>query len=274
MENVIPTQLSTLGHPQRLAIWRLLMRRHPQALPAGEIAEILHLKPSTLSVYLGALRATGLIAQHRQGTSLRYSAEVGSAGTLLDYLFNDCCRGRPETCLPGPGRKAANRLYNVLFICSGNSARSIFAETLLRHLAGDRFNAFSAGTAPRSELNPVALETLRAKGHDISGLRAKSIRDFQGPEAPQMDFVFTVCDAAANEDCPAWDGQPVSAHWGLPDPVAATGTEAERALAFQQAYGLLLNRLRAFTALPLAELDRISLQRAVDGIATQTEPAP
>jgi len=163
-----------------------------------------------------------------------------------------------------------DRKYNVLFICSGNSARSIFAETLLRDVAGDRFTAWSAGTRPQSELNPFALEVLGAKGHDVSGLRAKNVTEFQGDDAPVMDFVFTVCDQAANEECPAWEGQPVTGHWGMPDPVKAEGTDAEKALAFQQAYGALRNRIIAFTALPFDALDRISLQKAVDDLAGET----
>ena len=161
----------------------------------------------------------------------------------------------------------ADRKYNVLFICTGNSARSIFAEALLRKLGGDRFAAHSAGTRPYSELNPFALQVLRDKGHDIAPLRAKNVAEFQGEGAPRMDFVFTVCDQAASEECPAWEGQPISAHWGMPDPVKAEGTDAAKALAFQHAYGALQNRIKAFTALPIAELDRIALQKAVDDIA-------
>jgi arsenate reductase len=161
--------------------------------------------------------------------------------------------------------------YRVLFICTGNSARSIFAETLLRELGGARFEVFSAGTRPRSELNPFAVQVLRDKGHDITGLRAKTVAEFQGPDAPSFDFVFTVCDRAANEDCPPWPGQPVSGHWGLPDPVQAEGTEAERALAFQNVYGALRNRVQAFVALPIEALDAMSLQRAVDEIGRDAE---
>jgi arsenate reductase len=161
--------------------------------------------------------------------------------------------------------------YTVLFICTGNSARSIFAETLLRDMAGDRFEVYSAGTAPQSALNPFALEVLRQKGHDTARLRAKNVSEFQGPDAPRFDFVFTVCNQAANEECPPWPGQPVSAHWGMPDPVKAEGTEAEKSLAFQTAYGTLRNRIAAFAALPLDALDRISLQRAVDDIGRSAQ---
>jgi len=160
----------------------------------------------------------------------------------------------------------AHRSYNVLFICTGNSARSVFAESILRREGGDRFNAFSAGTRPYSELNPFALEVLKAKGHDTSVLRAKNVSEFQGPGAPHLDFVFTVCDRAANEDCPVWEGQPLTGHWGMPDPVKAEGTDAQKSLAFQQAYGALRNRIIAFVALPFEQLDRIALQKAVDDI--------
>ncbi len=276
MEKSILTRLDTLGHPGRMAVFRLLMRRLPDAVPAGEIGRALGIKPSTLSVYLSALSSAGLVGQRREGTSLLYRARPEAAGEIVDFLFNDCCRGRPETCAPlaGPLHEGQSvmpdRKYNVLFICTGNSARSIFAETLLRDMAGDRFTVHSAGTRPYSELNPFALEVLRAKGHDITGLRAKNVSEFTGPDAPRMDFVFTVCDQAANEDCPAWEGQPTSAHWGMPDPVKADGTDAQKSLAFQQAYGALRNRIIAFTALPIETLDRISLQQAVDDIARDT----
>ncbi|ETX12941.1 ArsR family transcriptional regulator [Roseivivax halodurans JCM 10272] len=272
MESLVPNRLAVLGHPQRLGIFRLLMRRYPDRVSAGEIALALDLKPSTLSAYLSSLMQISLIDQEREGTSLRYAIDLGEVQRTFDYLLLDCCRGRPDICaplssLPQPGdRPMTDRKYTVLFICTGNSARSIFAESILRKEAGDRFEVFSAGTKPYSELNPFALEVLEAKGHDTSILRAKNVAEFQGPEAPKLDFVFTVCDQAANEDCPSWHGQPVSAHWGMPDPVKIEGTDAEKSLAFQHAYGALKNRILLFTALPLASLDRLSLQRAVDDI--------
>jgi ArsR family transcriptional regulator, arsenate/arsenite/antimonite-responsive transcriptional repressor / arsenate reductase (thioredoxin) len=278
MEKLIPHRLSTLGHPQRLAIFRLLMRRYPDRVPAGEIAQVLDLKPSTLSAYLAALMQAGLVEQEREGTSLRYAIAMAEVQRTFDYLLLDCCRGRPELCLPIPDpegvRAMPERKYKVLFICTGNSARSIFAESILRKEAGDRFEAHSAGTRPRSELNPFALEVLRQKGHEVSVLRAKNVSEIQGADAPRFDFVFTVCNQAANEECPPWTGQPVSAHWGMPDPVKAEGSDAEKALAFQQAYGALRNRILAFTALPFDELDRISLQSAVDEIGRTSAGEP
>lgn len=158
--------------------------------------------------------------------------------------------------------------FDVLFICSGNSARSIFAEALLRDLGQGRFRAHSAGTRPNTELNPFALEVLRRNGHDVSSLRSKHISAFQTPDSAEMDFVFTVCDTAAAEECPPWPGQPITGHWGLPDPVRATGTEAEKALVFAQTYAALRRRIAAFVELPFDSLNRLSLQSRVDAIGT------
>lgn len=152
------------------------------------------------------------------------------------------------------------KLYNVLFLCTGNSARSILAEAILRNLGAGRFNAFSAGSQPKGEVHPFALDLLRNLDQDTSFARSKSWDEFAEPDAPKMDFVFTVCDNAANESCPVWPGQPMTAHWGVPDPAGAEGTDAEKHLAFAEAYRQLSNRLSAFLSLPLASIDRMSLQ--------------
>ncbi len=269
---MIPSRVSVLGHPQRLAVFRLLVRRYPDRVPAGELADAIGLKSSTLSAYLSALQQAGLVSQERSGTSLRYSVVMTEVRRTFDYLLLDCCRGRPELCSSISMSSAtgnqpmSDRKFKVLFICSGNSARSIFAESILREEAGDRFDAFSAGSRPCSEPNPFTLDVLQQKGHDISVLRSKNVAEFQGEGAPKFDFVFTVCDNAANEECPVWTGQPVSAHWGMPDPVTAEGTDAQKSLAFHRTYGALHNRIKIFAALPIASLDRISLQKAVDDI--------
>ncbi|MCL6284246.1 helix-turn-helix domain-containing protein [Ruegeria sp. 2012CJ41-6] len=277
MESTFLDRLSVLSHPQRMAIFRLLVRRCPDAVPAGEIARVLGLKASTASVYLSALNQSGLIRQSRRGTSVLYQMNLDAAQSVVSDLFLDCCRGRPDLCPPSfpdtiaRSQTMPDKTFNVLFICTGNSARSVFAEAILRHEASDRFTAYSAGTQPRSELNPNAIEMLESRGIDTSALRAKTITEFQGPDAPPLDFVFTVCDLAANEDCPAWTGQPISAHWGLPDPVKAQGTEAEKRLAFQQTYGAMRNRIKAFAALPFSTLDRASLQKHIDDIGRTSE---
>ncbi|MEM7752339.1 MAG: ArsR family transcriptional regulator [Pseudomonadota bacterium] len=274
-------RLSALAHPGRLQVFRLLVRRAPQAVRPGEMLQSLALKPNTLSVYLSALAEAGLVDARREGTALYYTANLGAMGSLVDFLVADCCRGRPDLCATKTSaifaqedRPMANKTYSTLFICTGNSARSIFAEALLRDLGGDRFEVYSAGTRPQSELNPFALDVLRRNGHDIDSLRAKHVTEFQGPEAPKLDFVFTVCDAAAAEDCPAWSGQPISAHWGLKDPVKVDGTDAEKAYAFADTYAQMRRRVIAFAALPFDSLDRISLQARVDEIGEEdTMPA-
>ena len=164
-----------------------------------------------------------------------------------------------------------DRKFSALFICTGNSARSIFAESILRETAGDRFDVYSAGTQPESQLNPFAVRMLKDRGSDVSMLRAKHMSEFQGPDAPVMDFVFTVCDRAANEHCTVWQGQPITAHWGVPDPVREHGSDVKKGLAFQRAYGLLRNRIAAFAALTTTGLDRASLQGRVDEISRNEE---
>ena len=166
-------------------------------------------------------------------------------------------------------------VFNVLFLCTGNSARSVLAECILNREGKGRFRAFSAGSHPKGQVHPFALDLLKKMNHPTAGLRSKSWDEFAEDGAPQLDFVFTVCDNAANEVCPIWPGQPMTAHWGVPDPAAATGNEAEIALAFADTYRLLNNRITLFTSLPIASLDRLSLQRRLDDIGhTSDKPAP
>ncbi|HVI28550.1 arsenate reductase ArsC [Hansschlegelia sp.] len=158
------------------------------------------------------------------------------------------------------------RPYNVLFLCTGNSARSIIAECVMNRHGGERFNAYSAGSHPRGEVNPFALDLLRRMNFDVSQLRSKSWNEFARPGAPALDFVFTVCDDAAGEQCPFWPGQPMSAHWGMPDPAAVEGTDAQKALAFAETLRMLTNRISIFTSLPLKSIDKLSLQRRLTEI--------
>ena len=153
----------------------------------------------------------------------------------------------------------AERIYNVLFLCTGNSARSIMAEAILNRDGRGRFKAFSAGSHPKGKINPYALDLLRKFNYDVSTLHSKSWAEFAKPGAPELDFVFTVCDNAAGEACPLWPGQPITAHWGIPDPAVAQGTDAEIALAFKDAYRMLNRRIELFLALPIEKLDRLVL---------------
>lgn len=262
---------ATLGHPDRLAVYRLILRFAPRGVRPTEMAEALEMKQNTLSHHLADLTASGLVRVERAGRSLFYSVDLETTEALIGYLAFDVGRGRPDLLAPflsphmkGPAMRDAG--FNVLFICSGNSARSIFAEALLRDIGKGRFHAHSAGTRPNTQLNPFALEVLARNGHDVSGLRSKHISEFQQPQSPEMDFVFTVCDTAAAEECPPWPGQPITGHWGLPDPVKAEGNEAEKALVFAQTYAALRRRIAAFVELPFDTLNRLSLQAHIDRI--------
>lgn len=167
--------------------------------------------------------------------------------------------------------------YNVLFLCTGNSCRSIMAEAIMNRVGAGKFRAYSAGSMPTGQVNAHALALLKKFNHDTSGFRSKPWDEFSrttNPEAPELDFVFTVCDNAAGEVCPIWPGQPMSAHWGLPDPALATGNAAEIGLAFADTYRMLNNRIGIFINLPMASLDRLSLQKRLDEIGkAQSAPA-
>lgn len=156
--------------------------------------------------------------------------------------------------------------YNVLFLCTGNSARSIIAEAILNREGRGRFKVFSAGSQPKDKINPRTLDLLRKFNYDVSTLRSKSWAEFARPGAPDLDFVFTVCDNAAGEACPVWRGQPITAHWGIPDPAAAAGSEAEIALTFKDAYRMLNRRIELFLALPIEKLDRLALTTRLEAI--------
>jgi arsenate reductase (thioredoxin) len=150
-------------------------------------------------------------------------------------------------------------IHNVLFLCSGNSARSIMAEAILNRDGAGKFRAFSGGSDHKGTVHPKALALLKAAGYDTADLRSKSWADFSGPDAPKFDFIFTLCDEAAGESCPLWPGTPITAHWGIPDPAKASGTEAEIAVAFDGAYGMLKRRIDLLLALPMEKLDRLAL---------------
>lgn len=160
-------------------------------------------------------------------------------------------------------------VYNTLFLCTGNSARSIIAECVLNHLGQGRFNAYSAGSFPKRAVHPYALELLERQGFPTKQLRSKSWNEFAGARAPRLDFVFTVCDKAAGDVCPVWPGQPLTAHWGMPDPAEATGNEAEKRLAFADTLRMLTNRISVLVSLPIHSLDRLSLEKRLREIGKQ-----
>lgn len=272
--------LAALGHPGRLAVFRLLARRAPHGVRPGEIAAALGFKPSTLSVHVSGLTDAGLLVTWREGRSVFYGIDLTRVGALVDFLVNDCCRGRPELCTPLAAHALARadgltgnarEPRAVLFVCTANSARSVFAEAIL-NAAGSRFRAYSAGTRPAERINPRAKNVLRALGHDVEHLEPRPLTEFRRVDAPRIDLIITVCDQAANEECPPLPDLPLTAHWSLPDPVAVRGTDAEQDVAFQTAYRSLQRRIEQLVALPKGPLDPLLLQRRLDEIGGPPPP--
>ena len=284
--------LAALAQDHRLQVCRLLMRQAPYGLPAGQIADCLGIAASTLSSHLSQLERAGLLQSWRDQRRIFYAAHAEGIRDLLAFLTEECCEGHPELCgympqgdktldgemlaadAPGRGASLSNdKVFNVLFLCTGNSARSIMAECILNRLGRGKFHAYSAGSQPRGTVHPYALELLQHYQYDISPLRSKSWGEFSGPDAPPLDFVFTLCDEAAHESCPVWPGQPMTAHWGLPDPAAVEGTESVKRFAFVDTLRMLTQRIDIFVNLPVAKLDRLSLQHRVDAIGKTTPQA-
>jgi len=269
--------LAALAHDARLAVFKRLVQAGPEGLAAGVLAEQLALAPSALSFHLKELTQTGLLVQRPDGRKLMYSAGFHTMNGLIAHLTENCCQGQtcavdtaavachPATCSP-PGDTMTVTPYNVLFLCTGNSARSILAEAQLNALAPHRFKAYSAGSQPAGAVNPFTLDFLRSSGLPTDGLRSKSWSEFAAEGAPHMDFIVTVCDQAAGEACPVWPGHPAVAHWGVPDPAAATGSDADKRHAFVQAAALLRRRIELFTSLPLDSLDHLARQQRIAAI--------
>lgn len=272
--------LACLGHPLRIRVFRHLIAAGANGDLPGGIAKRLGVPPSSLSFHLNQLEQAGLTFSWRVGRTVRYAVDLSALRGLLVFLVEDCCQANPAICgdlgllgseagpLSGEPTMPDDTRYNVLFLCTGNSARSIMAECILNRLGQGRFKAHSAGSHPKGTVHPNALSLLRKQNFPTAGLRSKSWDEFAGVGAPEMDFVFTVCDQAAGEVCPAWPGQPMTAHWGVPDPAAATGTEVERHLAFADAMRFLQNRISVFVSLPIRSLDKLSLQRRLDEIGS------
>lgn len=261
---------------------RLLIAEGTNGLPAGDISTRLGVPPSTLSFHLGALERVGLTRSTRHGRQIIHAVEIAGLRRLLSFLTETCCGGRPELCgdlahlLPelateDPGMTAA---FNVLFLCTHNSARSIMAEAILRRLGGVGFQAYSAGTDPIGEPNPEVLAKLRALGHDTDDLHSKSWHEFTGLNAPRMDFVITLCDAPQGQVCPDFGNLAVTAAWPLPDPAKFAGSAIERASMLNMLYASLRRRIEIFTALPFGSLDRMALKARLDQLADGGIPAP
>jgi len=237
-------------------------------MPAGEIGNRLKLPSPTLSFHLNHLRHARLVDSERHSRLIIYNAKSRTMGGLLDYLSGKCCAERPlKTSSPMARRNPTPKhQYNVLFLCTRNSARSIMAECLMNRWGERRFQAFSAGSSPSSEDHPRPLQVLKQFGYETAGLSSKSWNEFAKPSGSKLDFVFTLCDRAAAETCPAWPGQPVRAHWGIADPVAVSGAAVAKRKAFVKAYTELERRIRIFAALPIEVLERYAVERWVSEI--------
>jgi len=268
---------AALGQGTRLDLLRALLVAGPSGLAAGDIATRLGVPSSTLSFHLRALDQAGLIAATRQGRSLIYAVQFARLRALLAFLVEACCGGRPERCgdlgrmldtITREDTDMRTATFNVLFLCTHNSARSIIAEAVLDKIGRPRFEGWSAGSHPSPNgPRPEVLTLLKTLGHDLSELRSKSWREFAGPDAPRMDFVITLCDIIQGQACPDFGETIVTAAWPMPDPSKFTGSIAERATLLNELYAGLRRRLEAFTSLPFASLDRMALKARIDDLA-------
>jgi protein-tyrosine-phosphatase/DNA-binding transcriptional ArsR family regulator len=273
---------AALSVDTRLNLLRLLLSHGAAGMAAGDVAMQLGLPPSTTSFHLAALERAGLTQSVRQGRQIIHAVRIAGLRQLLVFLTETCCGGRPELCgdiarllppLPEEDR-GMTPAFNVLFLCTHNSARSILAEAILRKYGGVRFRAYSAGSDPVAQPNPEVIARLRAFGHDIEGLRSKSWHEFTGPNAPQMDFVITLCDALDGPVCPDFGELVVTGAWPLPDPAKFMGSPLERSSMLNELYASLRRRIEIFSALPFASLDRMAMKRRLDEIGGGGVPTP
>jgi ArsR family transcriptional regulator, arsenate/arsenite/antimonite-responsive transcriptional repressor / arsenate reductase (thioredoxin) len=272
---------AALSQETRLELMRLLLAEGATGLPAGAIALRLSVPPSTLSFHLAALERAGLTQSTRQGRQIVHAPRVAGLRQLLSFLTETCCGGQPELCgdlarllpLDREEEKGMIPAFNVLFLCTHNSARSIMAEALLQAIGGSQFRAYSAGSEPIAAPLPEVIEKLRAFRHDVSSLRSKSWNEFAGPSAPRMDFVITLCDMPEGQVCPEFGGVAVTGAWPLPDPAKFTGSDVERAALLNELYAGLRRRIEIFTSLPFATLDRAAIKARLDELGVGVRPS-
>lgn len=262
-----------LSQDVRLAVLRLLISAGPTGLPAGVIAERIGLPSSTASFHLSALERAGLTQSTRQSRHIIHAVRFMALRDLISFLTETCCSGRPELCgdiarlLPAnPEDLPMTPAFNVLFLCTRNSGRSIMAEAILRQLGGARFNVYSAGSDPADAPMPQVLEKLHALGHNTSDLRSKSWNEFSGPDAPHMDFVIGLCDTLDGQVCPDFGHKAITGAWPLPDPAKFGGSPAEQSTMLNELYASLHRRLGIFVSLPFASLDRMAAKARLDDI--------
>ncbi len=264
---------AALSQGTRLDLLRLLIAEGANGLPAGEIASRVGIPASTLSFHLAALERAGLTQSTRQGRQIVHAVRIAGMRRLLGFVTETCCGGRPELCsdlarlLPEPEEEQGmTPAFNVLFLCTHNSARSIMAEAILNKFGGGRFHAYSAGSDPIAEPNPAVIEKLKVLGHETAMLRSKSWNEFTGPSAPRMDFLITLCDTLDGQVCPDFEGVPVTGAWPLPDPAKFMGSTVEYATMLNELYASLRRRIEIFISLPFASLDRLAMKARLDEI--------
>lgn len=254
---------AALSQETRLEVYRLLMRYQPFGLAAGDIARLMAVPHNTLSTQLSVLQNAGLVRSRREGRSIIFAADPSRFAAAQGFLAQGLAvvpkgKSAPTIVTAYPAKRPedsmSDKVYNILVLCTGNSARSILAEAILNREGGGRFRAFSAGSQPKGQPNPVGLDLLASLGYDTSKFRSKSWTEFAEAGAPKMDIIITVCDAAAGEACPYWPGHPLVAHWGIPDPADVEGAPEQKRAAFQEAYRRLMNRVTVLVNLPLDKL--------------------
>jgi ArsR family transcriptional regulator, arsenate/arsenite/antimonite-responsive transcriptional repressor / arsenate reductase (thioredoxin) len=272
---------AALSLETRLDLMRLLIAQGASGLPAGEIAVRLAVPSSTLSFHLAALERAGLTQSTRQGRQVVHAVRIAGLRRLLGFLTETCCGGRPELCgdlarlLPPSSDEDKGMIaaFNVLFLCTRNSARSIMAEAILARVGGGKFNAYSAGSDPAPEPMPEVIDRLGSLGHDVAKLHSKSWQDFMRPDAPRFDFVVALCDMLHGQQCPDFGDKAVTGAWPLPDPAQFAGSEAERGLLLNELYASLRRRIEIFVSLPFATLDRMALKARLDEIGDASPAA-
>lgn len=276
--------LGSLAQPTRYSAFRHLLLAYPETVAAGEIAKRCEVPHNTMSTHLTILNRAGLVTVEREGRAMNYRADVRGFRGLIRFLATDCCNGRPDLCgdlarlvpeeVEDMKQKYVSPAFNVLFLCTHNSARSIIAEALLQKIGKGRFNAYSAGSEPAVRPIPEIMERLKAIGHDVSHLRSKSWNEFIGPNTPRMDFVIALCDTLDGQVCPDFGNKIVTASWPLPDPVKFTGSVAERTTLLNELVAMIRRRLEIFTSLPFASLDKMALKSRLDEIGDTRKTSP
>jgi arsenate reductase len=276
--------LGSLAQPTRLAVFRRLLAAHPARVAAGELARLCEVPHNTMSTHLGVLNRAGLVEVERDGRTMNYRANVAAFRDLVRFLASDCCNGRPDLCgdvariIPFDKSVSAAQVmtaaFNVLFLCTHNSARSIMAEALLEKIGSGRFNAYSAGSDPAQRPQPEVIARLKKLGHDVSKLRCKSWHEFTGPNAPRMDFVIALCDTPHGQTCPDLGEKFITGAWPLPDPADFTGSDTERATLLNELYAMIRRRVEIFMSLPFSSLDKMALKARLDEIGDTAKTTP